>query len=206
MSDAPDLQEWVAVAGGYWLVDWVKWDAATAQFHFVRRQFFDGSHVRIKELSAAEVEEMQFRINIERSHYAVLAVARYLQSIGLVTDVPELRVRPKFADRKAYGDAGDIIVPGSGTVEVKRRRWHFMAREDIRFSSILLGRCGSHTESAFMIFITNDSATCAIVFKRESRPHWKHVQFVAKRYGVPIEHWECSLMHGDIVRLPREDE
>jgi hypothetical protein len=146
------------------------------------------------------VEERLFRANYAKSFNAVWAVARRIHRQGeLEVRISPFHLRPTFAEREAYGDAGDILVRRMGRddwerVEVKGRSLDFTCLDDFPYPSFFLERV-NHLEKfdpAYAYFMANRALTRAAVVMGSTRPKWiGPTTFFDRTYGREANAYEC---------------
>lgn len=85
------------------------------------------------DLASYEVNDPTFEIDVRRSYYPSLFIAKFLYSMGKRDiRVPPIIVRPSVELMREYSDGGDIFV-GSTRIEAKKRGLHFTAYWDFPF-------------------------------------------------------------------------
>ena len=165
----------------------------------------------MNDLMERPQEEQRFRVAVALSWAAVWAVARHIHALG----GRELRIapyviRPAFAEREGFGDAGDILVRRIGRdawarVEVKGRTLEFTGPDDFPFQTIFverLNRLEKHDPAA-AYFVCNRALTNAAVIYGSTRAHWiGPVPFFDSARGHQANAYECPAELAKFIALP----
>ena len=108
------------------------------------------------------------------SQAAVDLVAAHLRHYGAQITVPEVKVRPSFAQRMDYQDQGDILL--TQRIEVKHKQIDFTCADDYPFETVMLDAAykidampWGHLHSYVLV---NRAKTHAGLVKSSSRPQW----------------------------------
>lgn len=128
----------------------------------------------------AKGEERRFRQAIVESQDAVWAVARYIHSIGdIEVLIAPLTIRPSFAERKRYGDKGDLHIRKIGRepwtrVEVKTRTFSFTGPADYPYPTFYLERRNRMKQHgpAYAYFIVSQCLTSAAIVYGATFDQW----------------------------------
>lgn len=162
------------------------------------------------ELTPDQIEEMRFRTQLERSHKASVAVAQFLQRRGWQTEVPETRIRPRFEDRKAYGDKGDVFMWKDDVprriCEVKWRSFDFTCEDNFPYPSIIIDRATKEggVISDLYFNVSRALTHSAIVVTAVSKKFWRTVTIFDRKKGYEATNFECPKQHADFVQLSQQ--
>jgi hypothetical protein len=154
------------------------------------------------DLTAAEIEEIKFRNNLQRADAACATVAAYLRRQGWQAEV----VPQGYVERHLFHDNGDVLVwtdddPQRRHVEVKWRNLDFTCAEDFPFQTVNIDRANK-PELASLYFSVNRQLTHALIVASADRKRWVR-EFTGdpKRGYRRYEVYRCDKADAEFVCL-----
>jgi hypothetical protein len=154
------------------------------------------------ELTAAEIEEIRFRNNLQRANAACQAVAGYFRRHGYQAKA----IPQAFVERQRFKDKGDVWIwtgsnPARQHVEVKRRNLDFTCAGDFPYDTINIDRVSKPVLS-FMYVSTNRKLTHAAIVRGDNWDQWSIEVVDEPRRGYqPYEIYRCRKQDAEFVCL-----